>query len=452
MLETADRLRSDALACFQAGVDAADPFAAVSRHLHFANATLKIADNCGTWQRIHLIAFGKAACPMLEAGLSIIPTERLASLPLAVTSDENFRVIQGAEVLAASHPLPDQRGILAAKKIIDRLSQTQAGDLVLLLISGGGSALLPAPSQGISLADKILTTELLLASGANINAINCVRKHCSQIKGGGLARLAAKADLEALVLSDVLGDDLSSIASGPAVADPSSFADAIAILQNYQIWEQIPSSVRQHLAAGEAGLNPETLKPEDPLLQNKHHTVIGSNAMSVDAAVAEAGLLGYQTLQVPQPVSGEAQKAAYQLAAQANQYLRQNPDQAIALIAGGETTVSLGGEYGLGGRNQELALAFLLAAKQYDWSGNWCCLSAGSDGRDGPTDAAGGLVDQNTYQAMLAANYQPDQYLLAHNSYPLLQAVNALVISGATGTNVADLQIILLVPNNQKLP
>lgn len=452
MLQAADRLGNDALACFQAGVRAADPFAAVKRHLHFANDTLNIADHCGTWQRIHLIAFGKAACPMLEAGLSIIPTERLASQPLAVTTDENFRLIQGAEVLAASHPLPDQRGMLASTKIFDRLSQTQTGDLVLLLISGGGSALLPAPSQGISLADKSLTTELLLASGATINAINCVRKHCSQIKGGGLARLAAQADLEALVLSDVLGDDLSSIASGPAVADPSSFADAIAILQNHQIWAQIPSSVREHLVAGAAGLQPETLKPDDPLLQNKHHTIIGSNLMSVDAAVAEAHLLGYQTLQIPQPVAGEAQKAAYQLAEQANHYLLDNPNQAIALIAGGETTVSLGNQYGLGGRNQELALAFLLAAEQYDWSGNWCCLSAGSDGRDGPTDAAGGLVNQDTYQTMLAANYQPNHYLREHNSYPLLQAVNALVISGATATNVADLQIILLVPNNQKLP
>ena len=451
MTQHLETLRQDAIACFQAGVAAADPYAAVKRQLQFSQQGLQIGERRGDWQRIHLIAFGKAATAMLKAAMDVIPSQYFASTPIAVTNDENFCQLENALVIASGHPLPDQRGLAAAKTIAEQLQSCQSGDLVLCLISGGGSALLPYPVAGISLEDKIATTELLLGSGANINQINCVRKHCSQLKGGGLVRLAAPADLHALILSDVLGDDLSAIASGPCVADPSSFADAIAVLNQYAVWDKIPTSVKQHLQAGTVGLQAETPKADDVIFANCAYTLVGSNAISVDAAVKVAQQKNYQTYLFSQPLIGEACLAAETMAKQAKQLLENGLDQATAIIAGGETTVSLSSEHGQGGRNQEMALAFALSADALRLNGEWCFLSAGTDGRDGPTDAAGGLVDSQTLQRIKLAGIDAKHQLNQHNSYPSLQAANDLLVTGATGTNVADLQILLLLPNNQKI-
>jgi hydroxypyruvate reductase len=450
MTQHLETLRQDAIACFQAGVAAADPYAAVKRQLQFDQHGLQIGERCGDWQRIHLIAFGKAATAMLSAAMDIIPNQYLASTPIAVTNDENFCQLENALVIASGHPLPDQRGLAAAKTIAEQLKHCQSGDLVLCLISGGGSALLPYPVAGISLDDKITTTQLLLSSGANINQINCVRKHCSQLKGGSLARLAAPADLHALILSDVLDDDLSAIASGPCVADPSSFADAIAVLNQYAVWEQTPTSVKQHLQAGASGLQAETPKANDAIFANCSHTLVGSNAISVDATVNAAKQKNYQIHLISQALIGEARLAAETMAKQAKQLLENGLEQATALIAGGETTVSLGKQHGQGGRNQELALAFALSADELGLNGQWCFLSAGTDGRDGPTDTAGGIVDSQTLNRLKLANIDAKHQLNQHNSNPTLQAANDLLVTGATGTNVADLQILLLLPNNQK--
>ncbi|MCQ8119672.1 glycerate kinase type-2 family protein [Methylomonas rosea] len=442
--------REHAAAIFQAGVAAADPHLAVRHFLKADSELLHIGSpqtgyRSGDWQRIHLIAFGKAACAMADAAQASIPEAWLAGKGMVVTNYDNIDVVENCQVFGAGHPLPDAAGLHAAKTLATRLSNANPGELVLLLISGGGSALLPYPAAGINLAEKILTTRLLLASGATINQINCVRKHLSQLKGGGLARFAAPADLHALILSDVLDNDLSAIASGPSVPDDTTFVDAIAVLESFGIWQQIPLSVQKHLQEGAQGLQIETPKSGDPIFQHSSHTLVGSNATSVDAAMDQAFKLGYQTRLYSKQLCGEARLVAEQLALHALSVAAATT-QPLALIAGGETTVTLTGT-GKGGRNQEMALAFALAVEKHGLNCTWTFLSGGTDGRDGPTDAAGGIVDNDTLQRMRDAALDPDAMLNDNNAYPALKAANDLLRYGTTGTNVADLQILLLHPN-----
>ncbi len=341
-----------------------------------------------------------------------------------------------------------QAGLKAAQIIAERVQNAQEHELVLVLVSGGGSALIPYPAGQITLQEKIATTDLLLASGATINQINCVRKHLSQLKGGGLARMAAPAHLHALILSDVLGDDLSTIASGPTVADDTTYADAIEILKTKGVWEQVPTNVRQHLEQGKLGHIAETPKPGDDVFKNTGHTLIGSNTISVNAMLEAAKNLGYETELYSDHLSGEARTVGATLVAQCVKRRLKSPPQnnPIALLAGGETTVTLKGN-GRGGRNQEMALAFAIAAEQQGLTGNWTFLSGGTDGRDGPTDAAGGIVDSNTIKRMTQAGVNPIELLENNDSYTALKASDDLVITGATGTNVADLQILLIQPH-----
>jgi len=445
--------RRDIVAIFKAGVAAADPYLAVKNTLSIENGLLKIlldlqdktkSRSCD-WKSIHLLAFGKAAVAMAAAAQEIIPTHWLAGKGVAVTTYESTRPLESFEVIGAGHPLPDASGLQAGKVIAERAQQAKAGELVLVLISGGGSALLPAPVPAISLEEKIATTKLLLACGATINQINCVRKHLSQLKGGGLAKLVAPADLHALILSDVLGDDIGSIASGPTVADDSRFLDAIDILKSHAAWIQTPESVQTYLQQGADNLQPETPKSGDNIFNNASHTLIGSNLISLEAAIKMSGNLGYQTAVYSRHLCGEARHAAENLATYAKNRQTNGLKQPIAIIAGGETTVTLSGN-GKGGRNQEMALAFALAAEQFQLADNWTFLSGGTDGRDGPTDAAGGIVDSNTLFRMRLAGLDPEKMLNNHDSYPALKAVNDLLMTGATGTNVADLQILLMHP------
>lgn len=452
MTHTAAILREHCLALFQAGVAAADPSAAVKQCLLVEDDQLKIrlephSDRCRTagWQKIHIIAFGKAACAMAEGARKSIPLYKLAEPGIVVTTYENLEAVEGFEVLAAGHPLPDRNGQNAAQRIVERIQSIPPGDLVLMLISGGGSALLPYPAEGISLADKTAATQLLLACGADINQVNCVRKHLSLLKGGGLARFAAPADLHALILSDVLGDDLSSIASGPTIADATSFADAIAVFKSKQVWAQVPATVKHHLEQGAAGLRPETVKPGDPLLNTVSHTLVGSNAISVSAAARACRQQDYQALIYSHNLCGEAREVAEQWVIAAKVLLTEGLTRATAMIAGGETTVTLSGT-GKGGRNQEMALAFALAAERHGLPCRWTFLSGGTDGRDGPTDAAGGIVDSDSLNSIRRAGIDPLAALNDNDSYTALRAANALVHTGATGTNVADLQILLLYP------
>jgi hydroxypyruvate reductase len=443
------RLKQHALQIFQAGVDAADPYQAVKNSLNLA----ELAEG-----KIHLISFGKAACAMAQAAVELIPAQRLAGAGIAVTNYENVRTVANVEVLGAGHPLPNTDGFFAAQKIAERVSQAQADDTLLVLISGGGSALLPYPVDGISLEEKIATTDLLLACGATINEINCVRKHLSQLKGGGLARLAAPAKVHALILSDVLGDDLSTIASGTTVPDTSTYAESIAVLQNKGVWERVPKSVQQHLETGAQGLIAETPKADDAVFKQSSYVLCASNTVSLKAAQQIAEQMGYHTQIYSEQLCGIAKEEAEQLAIYAAKKLivptlqRGNAAvdapassiKPIALLAGGETTVNLKGN-GKGGRNQEFALAFAIAAKKHGLK-NWTLVSGGTDGRDGPTDAAGGIVDDYSLQNMINAGLNPAEYLDNNDAYHALKCSNDLLITGATGTNVADLQILLLHP------
>jgi len=443
----AQTLRDQAQKIFMTGVRAADPGAAVHRHLAYVQGRLQIACHDTTdrkstrsrsWSKIHVIAFGKAAVPMASAVLEIIPRQSLAAPPTVVTSYENAMPVDGLHILGAAHPLPDESGQQAARSIATIASNARQGELVLVLISGGASALLPSPPDGIPLADKTAATELLLASGADIGEINTVRKHLSLLKGGGLARLAAPADLHALILSDVIGDDLSTIASGPTVADDTTFAQALHVFEKRNLVHRLPASVRDHLERGCSGAIVETPGSDDSVFANTGNTLIGSNRISLDAAIADAQGAAFAVHVHSRALHGEARDVAQQICSAAADL----PTGRHAILAGGETTVTLQGN-GRGGRNQELALAFALQAKQCDLAADWVLLSGGTDGIDGPTDAAGGIVDSGTVHRIQSAGGDPRALLENNDAYHALQMSNDLVTTGATGTNVADLVVML---------
>ncbi|PKP70896.1 MAG: hydroxypyruvate reductase [Alphaproteobacteria bacterium HGW-Alphaproteobacteria-4] len=406
-------LQTRAREMFAAGVAAADPAAAVARHLPQA-----LADAPGPGGRWHLIALGKAAPAMAAAALAALPA---GSPALVVTTRESARTVAGAVVLAAGHPVPDAAGEAAARAVEAALAATLPQDRVLALISGGGSALLPAPVAGVSLPDKATVNRLLLGSGADIGQMNLVRQALSRLKGGGWLRASA-APISALILSDVPGDDLRVIASGPTVAPLGNRADAAAQCHALAIWDSLPASVRAHLSTPEGGLPP---------LPAAHNILIGSNALSL-AAMQAAGA-GLAPFALAGDVGAVAAQIATTLAAMA-------PGQ--VLVAGGETTVRLVG-HGLGGRNQELALRVALAVEAAGLAGTWAFLAGGSDGRDGPTDAAGAVVGPGTLAAMRAAGIDPLARLADNDSYPALASAGALLVTGATGTNVADLAVLL---------
>ncbi len=415
-------LRQQANQIFQAGIAAANPYEAVKKHF-------VLNEN---FSKIHVIAFGKAACAMAKTAQELIP-ENLLGKAIAVTNYENVTQVKNVEVLGASHPLPDLAGFEAAKRIAQIAKNAKTDELVLVLISGGGSALVPFPVDSITLEEKITTTNLLLSCGATINEINCVRKHLSQLKGGQLAKLCAPASCQALILSDVLGDDLSVIASGVTVADETTFAQAITVLKNKNIWELVPKAVQNHL---------ENAVFETPKsLENVENTLIGSNLMSVEAAIKMAQSLDYHVIRHDYPLCGEAREVAEAFVLMAKNTSLENTK--IAFITGGETTVTLCGN-GKGGRNQEMALAFAIAAEKYNLKNEWTFLSGGTDGIDGVSPAAGGCVDNGTLERMKSAGTNPAQLLENNDSYAALKSSNDLLLTGATGTNVADLQILLI--------
>ncbi|CAG7855976.1 glycerate 2-kinase [biofilm metagenome] len=443
-------LRNQAVNIFKTGVAAADPYQAVKRCLQLEGGQLQIVlDDCnkrriGNWSHIHLIAFGKAACPMIKAAIDAIPADMVGQA-IAVTNYDNVQPVNGIKVIGASHPLPDAAGFNAAKLCADTANNAKAGELVLVLISGGGSALIPYPVESVTLQEKIETTDLLLASGATINQVNCVRKHLSQLKGGGLARLIAPADCHALILSDVIDDDLSAIASGPTVPDDTTFSDAIAVLEQSGIWDKVPSSVRRYLVNNQHNKDQETPKSSDRIFVSCDHTLIGSNLISVNAIIEAGRGIGFEAILYSDKLCGEARTEAEKLVLFAKSRFGEATRKPIAILAGGETTVTIKGN-GRGGRNQEMALAVAIYAKQHEFPGNWVFLSGGTDGRDGPTDAAGGLVDSGTIQRMIESGINPVEWLANNDSYTALQLSHDLLMTGATGTNVADLQVLLIEP------
>ncbi len=437
------RSRQDALAIFQAALDAVEPARAVRSCLALENGALHAGSErlpLPSDGRVWVIGMGKAA-----VGMALPLEERLGDRiagGLVVTKTGHGRPLSRLQVAEAGHPVPDAAGLEAADRVALILSDAKEGDLVVCLVSGGGSALLPAPVAGVSLQDKQEVTRQLLASGATIGELNCVRKHLSRLKGGGMSRLAYPARILTLILSDVVGDPLDVVASGPTVADPTTFRDALAIVDRYGLRERAPRAVLAHLEAGRDGLVPETPKPGAPELARTVNVLVGTNAIAVRAAADHARGLGYRTLVLSTTVIGETRPVAMMHAAVAREIAASgNPVRPPAcVISGGETTVTLRGR-GKGGRNQEFALA---AALEIEGLEGALVLSAGTDGTDGPTDAAGAIVDGATVKRARAAGLDASRHLDENDAYPLFDALGDLVRTGPTGTNVMDLHIILV--------
>jgi hydroxypyruvate reductase len=422
------QLRRQALAIFKAALRAANPAEAVARAL--------AQEDYSRYRHIYVVGAGKAGASMARAAERVLG--RRIARGLLNVKDGPIAPLRRIELHECGHPVPDQRGVDGARRIAEIAAAAGADDLVLCLISGGASALLPLPADPITLDEKQEVTKLLLACGASIHEINAVRKHISQIKGGQLARLAYPAQVLALLLSDVIGDNLDVIGSGPTAPDASTFALARAILEKYGIFDRTPASIRERIEGGARGRLPETPKPGDPLFKHVRNVVIGSNRLAVDAAAARARQLGFRTLVLSTFIEGETREIARMHAAIAQEIVHAGRPlkPPACVITGGETTVTIRGD-GLGGRNQEFVLS---AAIDISGLPNVAVLSAGTDGSDGPTDAAGAIADGRT----LARNPHAPEFLARNDSYRYFESLGDLVVTGPTNTNVMDVRLILV--------
>ena len=433
-----DSRRAQVLDILGAALDAVDPAEAVRRAMSLDGDTLHVGDavfDLGQTRRVLVVGGGKAGAAMAQAVEEILG-ERITAGWINVKTGYTAPTCR-ITIHEAGHPLPNAAGNAGTRAIVDLLHDTTTADLVICLISGGGSALMTLPVEGISLAALEVLTDAMLASGMPIQEINTVRKHLSQVKGGQLARLAHPAAVVALVLSDVVGSPLDVIASGPTVADTSTYWDALEALRRFDVFDTAPLDIRRHLEAGDAGKIAETPKPGDPILERVHTLIVADNARAAEAAQRRAETLGFHTLLLSTYVEGEARDVAAVAAAIGKEIASANrplPRPACVLM-GGETTVHVRGK-GKGGRNQELALAAALAIQGW---GNIVIASLATDGSDGPTDAAGGVVDGTTVERGAALGLAARAALSANNAYPYLDQVGDLIVTGPTNTNVNDL-------------
>jgi glycerate 2-kinase len=467
--------RTRITAVLEAAIRAVDPCEAVHAHVTLDGDALRIAGRAhplSEIDRILVVGGGKAGVPMAAALARLLGARitagsinvkyghtagsggwrvRFEQRPLAAGVLADAVSAAGRpptgtiQVIEAGHPVPDAAGQAGASQIAALLQGLTPRDLVFVLISGGGSALLPSPVQGISLADYQSLTQALLRCGADITEINTIRKHCSGLQGGQLARLAQPAQVATLILSDVVGTPLDAIASGPTVPDRTTFADAITVLTRYDILDQIPPSVRSHLLAGATGAIPESPKPGDPLFDRVTNTVIGDNASAGRAAVTEARRLGFDSALLTTFIQGEAREVGRVAAGLAQGIACGQSDCRLpaCLVLGGETTVTLRGQ-GTGGRNQELALAAAVALDGYvlPEGHDVAVVSLGTDGTDGPTDAAGGIATPDTVARGRALGLDARAALAHNDSYPYLGALGDLIVTGPTNTNVNDLILV----------
>lgn len=433
----------DVLSIIQAALEAVDPAEAIRRHVRRDGATLHVDShvyNLDNYENIYVVGAGKAGSVMAQA-IEDLLSDRIAHGAVVVkrgyTAPTRKIVIH-----EAAHPVPDAAGLVGTRRIANLLKNTTEQDLVISLISGGGSALMIMPVEGIQLRDLQALTGQLLASGATINEINAIRKHLSAVKGGQLSRMAAPAQVLTLILSDVVGSPLDVIASGPTVPDESSFEMAWHVLDRYDLWGKVPSAIREYLAAGRRGEVPETPKPGDPIFDRVTNVIVGDNAMAADAAIDRARSLGYNTLLLSTYIEGEAREVAKVFAGIAREVT--NHDRPIpapaCVVAGGETTVTVQGT-GKGGRNMELALAASIAIEGLD---NALIASVATDGTDGPTDAAGAIATGNTVERAQAQDLNPRDYLHRSDSYHFFDQLDDLIIIGPTNTNVNDLTFVFV--------
>lgn len=434
----------------RAALEAVNPAAAVKNY--FKSQPELVSRIKATPGRLIVVGAGKAGTPMAEAVIDIFGDQITAGKVIVKygylsekSKIENAEYSQGKRskihLVEAGHPVPDEAGWRAAEEIVSLLGDTRPDDIVICLISGGGSALLTLPAEPLTLADLQATTTALLAAGATINQVNTIRKHLSGVKGGRLAQIAAPAAIYALILSDVVGDPLEVIASGPTVPDPTTFADAWSIVERFELREVLPQAVVQRLRAGLAGEVPDTPKPGDLIFERVHNIIIGSNRLAAQAAVQTAQQAGFGAMLLTTFLEGEAREVGKVIAALAKGLARDGGPvpRPACLVLGGETTVTLRGN-GRGGRNQEMALAAALALAGWP---NLLITCLGTDGSDGPTDAAGAFADGQTVGRAQAIGLAAVEYLQRNDAYNFFAALNDLILTGPTNTNVNDLTFIL---------
>lgn len=447
-LEQLKKMRSEAEEIFRRCLRAVDPFEAVKgfiqvegdRFFFGTEGQPKTELNLTEFDRIFLVGAGKATAPMARAVEHLLGEriqKGIINVKYGFTAD-----LALTEVIEAGHPVPDENGVKGTQKILELLYGTGEKDLIISVISGGGSALLPQPGENITLSEKQKITRQLLACGASINEINTVRKHISASKGGQMARAAFPATIVNLMLSDVVGDTMDVIASGPFVPDSSTFKDVEAIFRKYDM-EDVPASIREHLKAGLENRIPETPKADDAIFDRVFNFIVGSNIMALETASEKAKELGYETLILSSMVEGETREVALVHTAIAKEIVKTGrpiPPPAC-IISGGETTVTIRGD-GLGGRNQEFGLAACL-----DLVGlppRVVVLCGGTDGNDGPTDAAGAVVDPFTVTRGREAGMEAADYLKNNDAYHFLGKTQDLLITGPTNTNVMDVRLVLV--------
>jgi glycerate 2-kinase len=431
--------REHALSIWKAAVDAVRPEPLVE-------AALRNEPAVRTAPRVLVVGAGKAG-PGMAVGLERALADRLDRVEGLVNVPEGMTATLACVRLHPARPQgvnePTAAGVAGAEEMLRLLASAGPEDVAVCLLSGGGSALLPAPAEGISLADKQAVTRLLSGCGATINELNCVRKHLSRVKGGRLAEAFRGKLLLSLIISDVVGDPLDVIASGPTAPDASDYGNALVVLEKYAIHESLPPAVRRHLNDGAAGLHPETVKVCPPNVSNR---VIGSNRVALDAAKRTAEEMGYRVLDLGAFVEGETRSVAVAVAGVVRSIQRDRLPVArpACILIGGETTVTLGGAQGKGGRNQEFVLALLDKLSETGLLEDVTVLSGGTDGEDGPTDAAGAVADADTLRACVGDGPRPDTYLRSHNAYHFFERVGGLIRSGLTGTNVMDVRVVLV--------
>ena len=437
------KMRKDAVDIFHAGLEAVDPVAAVRRCVSLDHDQLTIGDKTFDLSQVNdifIVGAGKASGAM-AAALEEILADRITG-GLVVVKYGHAVALSHISLVEAGHPLPDKNGQEGAERIRRYIATAGEKELVLCLMSGGGSALLPSPGPGLTLADKQEAIQVLLSCGATIHEINTIRKHLSRIKGGQLTLSAHPARVVSLILSDVVGDDLDIIASGPTVPDPSTFQDCMDLLCKYSIMEKLPKAINRYLVDGTQGIIEETPKPGHPAFDQSDHLIIGNNFQALDSARLTAESLGYNTVMLTSLLTGETRDAAHFHAAILREMAQSGHPAGppACLLSGGETTVTLKGK-GKGGRNQEFALASAIALEEF---GPVVCLSAGTDGTDGPTDAAGAIMDSTTLARAEAKGLDATLYLASNDSYQFFQSRGDLFITGPTMTKVMDLRIGLV--------
>jgi len=437
------KAREAVLSALETAVHASNPRQLIRDHVKIDGSWMSIDSerfDLNTFKSIFVIGGGKASGSMAEALEQLLKDKITSGIVnvLAGTSNKYRTVRIGLN--EASHPIPDPKGVKGTKEMLEIVECSQERDLIICLISGGGSAMMTLPREGVDLEDKQTVTRLLLRCGATINEINTVRKHLSEFKGGWLAKKAQPATLLSLILSDVVGDPLDSIASGPTAPDPTTYDDATEILSKYRIWDQTPIALRNVLEMGKRGLIPETPKPEDPAFKNVKNIIVGNNRGACMAAEAKLRELGFNTLFLTSHLQGEAREAGIFLAAIANEIIGSGKPikRPAAVIVGGETTVTVTGN-GLGGRNQEtmLSAAIRISSREGVSMG-----SIGTDGIDGPTDAAGAIVDGKTMKRAHENNLDYKKALSNNDSYSFFANLRDLVVTGPTGSNVNDIAVL----------